>query len=82
LRRPQHPVPDDVELQTQRQPHYSRARQNDLPIVFPHDAGDFREVGCECYRIFYRVENTAKTVFIARILHGRQNVTSADVCGE
>ncbi|EIQ00490.1 Plasmid stabilization system protein [Opitutaceae bacterium TAV1] len=31
------------------------------------------------YRIFYRIDNKAKVIFIVRIWHGRQNPENLDI---
>jgi plasmid stabilization system protein ParE len=46
----------------------------DIGPRYPRN-GIHREVLCYDYRIFYRVDRDARVVYIARIWHGRQDIS-------
>jgi len=46
----------------------------DIGPLYPRKTGIHREVLCFDYRIFYRVDRDARTVYIARVWHGRQDL--------
>ncbi len=45
----------------------------DIGPLYPRKSGIHRELLCYEYRIFYRVDDKAKVIFITRIWHGRQD---------
>jgi plasmid stabilization system protein ParE len=51
----------------------------DIGPRYPKKDGIHREVLCYDYRIFYRVDRDTRTVYIARIWHGRQDPASLEL---
>jgi plasmid stabilization system protein ParE len=51
----------------------------DIGPRYPKKDGIHREVLCYEYRIFYRVDRDARTVYIARVWHGRQDSTELEL---
>jgi plasmid stabilization system protein ParE len=45
----------------------------DIGPRYPKKDGIHREVLCYDYRIFYRVDRETRSVYIARVWHGRQD---------
>jgi plasmid stabilization system protein ParE len=48
----------------------------DIGPRYPKKDGVHREILCYDFRIFYRVEREARIVYIVRIWHGRQDLSS------
>lgn len=51
----------------------------DIGPRYPRKDGAHREVLCYDYRIFYRVDQEARIVHIARVWHGRQDPSSLEL---
>jgi plasmid stabilization system protein ParE len=51
----------------------------DIGPLYPRKSGIHREVLCFEYRIFYRVDHDTKTVYVARVWHGRQDLGKLDL---
>ena len=47
----------------------------DIGPLYPRYVGPHREILCFDYRIFYRVDRTESKVFIARVWHGRMDLS-------
>lgn len=51
----------------------------DIGPHYPRSGGMHREVLCCDYRIFYRVDHEARSVYVARVWHGRQDPASLEL---
>lgn len=51
----------------------------DIGPRYPRHSGQYREVICYDYRIFYRVDAKARIVYVARIWHGKRDPESLEL---